>query len=158
MFRLLLTGTLLLGSLPALATSPAEDAIRAVRAASNQAIAARDVEALQATWLPDLHVTASSGKVVQSGREMAASFSQAFADADFITYVREPDLVQLSVGKGYAAERGRWTGRWKEGDKEMLIRGTYLAQWHKIAAGWRIRSELFVALSCDGSRKCRDLP
>ena len=136
----------------------AEDAIRTVRSSSNRAIAKRDVTALAQTWLPDLNVTISSGAVVSSGEEMTRLFDQAFSDPDLITYLRTPSEIRLSPGKTYAAESGDWTGRWREGAGEKVVGGTYLAQWHKVEEGWRIRSELFVALSCEGSEECHELP
>jgi hypothetical protein len=135
-----------------------EDAIRAIRKMSNQALASRDISALKSTWLSTLHITTSSGDVISSGDEMVSAFSEVFSDPNFITYVRTTKDVNLSPGKSYAAESGEWVGRWKDGDGEISISGVYIAQWHKITEGWRIRSELFVALSCEGSEECQSLP
>ena len=43
-------------------------------------------------------------------------------------------------------------------DGEKVVRGPYLAQWQRRDGAWQIRAEVFVALSCEGSRTCRDLP
>lgn len=140
------------------AQDPEEHAIWAVRDSSNKALADHDIDALSVTWLPNLHVTASNGEVIPSGAEMTRLFIESFSDPDFITYKRTPDEIVLSPGKSYAAERGKWIGRWKNGSGEMSIEGIYIAQWHKVESGWRIRSELFVALSCTGSEDCQGLP
>ncbi len=134
----------------------AELAIRAVREASNAAIAQRDLKGLHETWVEDLHVTTSSGDLRQSGQEMEAAFSSRFRDPEFVTYVRTPTTVSISQGGGFAAEQGEWVGTWNRKDGEMSVRGVYLAQWQKRVGAWRIRSEVFVALSCDGSASCAD--
>jgi hypothetical protein len=135
-----------------------EDSIRSVRNLSNTAIRNRDIDSLRGTWLPNLHVTTSIGIVISSAEEMAQLFTESFSDPNFIAYDRTPIEVKLSPGQTYAAERGKWIGSWKNGSGEMSIEGIYLAQWHKVEAGWRIRSELFVALSCDGGETCQSLP
>jgi ketosteroid isomerase-like protein len=136
----------------------AETRIREERARSNDAIARHDLEALEATWVDDLEVTASSGRVVTNGAEMKQLFAGAFSDPQFEVYVRTPEKVQIGPGGGLAAESGEWTGRWKKPDGEMVVRGTYLAQWRKVGDDWRIRSELYVALGCEGSSACSELP
>jgi hypothetical protein len=154
---LVLTGTLLLtGKLSAEQSD--EDIIRSVRAISNQAIKDRDIDALKNTWLANLHVTSSSGAVIQDGDQMATLFREAFTDSKFIIYVRTPVEVNLSPGNMYAAERGGWISRRNSKSGEMVVEGTYLAQWHKVETGWRIRSEVFIALSCVGSKECENLP
>jgi hypothetical protein len=150
--------TLLFAGTSALAQDSELDAILAVRDLSNKALADHDIDRLEGTWLPNLHVTASNGEVIPSGEEMRRLFSESFSDPDFITYTRTPDEVSLSPGKRYAAERGHWIGRWRNEGGEKSVEGIYLAQWHRTESGWRIRSELFVALSCVGSDDCQDLP
>ena len=135
-----------------------KDAIRSVRSISNQAIKERDIDALKNTWLANLHVTASSGTVIQSGDQMATLFNNTFSDANFITYIRTPIEINISPGNTYAAESGNWISRRNSDSGEMMIEGTYLAQWHKVETGWRIRSEVFIALSCEGSKECEKLP
>ncbi len=125
-----------------------EKEIRNIRALSNQAILSRDIEALRNTWVKDLHVTLSSGDVVSSSDEMGKLFTKAFSDPDFFTYRRTPVEINMSSIKKYAAEQGKWLGRWENGSSEISIEGIYMAQWHKVDKGWRIRSELYVALSC----------
>ena len=87
---------------------------------------------------------------------MEAAFSSRFRDPEFVTYVRTPTTVSISQGGGFAAEQGEWVGTWNRKDGEMSVRGVYLAQWQKRVGAWRIRSEVFVALSCDGSASRAD--
>ena len=149
---------LLLSMSPAtlLSQNSSEQAIRAIREASNAAIAGRNLQALGQTWVEDLHVTTSSGDLRQSGEDMEAAFASRFRDPEFVTYVRTPIKVSISQGRSFAAEQGEWVGTWNKPDGQMNIRGVYLAQWQEREGGWRIRSEVFVALSCEGSATCED--
>jgi ketosteroid isomerase-like protein len=131
-----------------------EATIRSIRAASNAAIAGRDLGALRRTVFDDLMVTASSGDVFVGGDAMMERFRASFADPEFVTYVRIPDDIAIGSTGLFAAESGGWTGTWRKPDGEMRIRGSYMAQWQRRNGEWRIRSELFVALSCEGSAAC----
>jgi hypothetical protein len=156
--RVLLALILIATSAMVFAEGPDEDTIRSVRSLSNAAIKNHDIDSLRETWLPHLNVTTASGLVASSAEELAQLFTRSFSDPNFITADRTPIEIRLSPGRTYAAERGEWIGSWKDGTGVMSIEGIYLAQWHKVETGWRIRSELFVALSCDGSEKCQSLP
>ena len=135
-----------------------EEQIRAVRATSNRAIAERDLDALVATWSEDFQATISSGAAVSSRAEMRALFAKAFEDPQLLGYLCTPSRIEVSQGGTFAAESGEWTGRWAMDDGEKVVRGSYLAQWQRRDGAWQIRAEVFVALSCEGSRTCRDLP
>lgn len=156
--RVLLALILIATSATVFAEVPDEDAIRSVRNLSNIAIKNHDIDSLREAWLPHLNVTTASGLVASSAEELAQLFTRSFSDPNFVTAERIPIEIKLSPGKTYAAERGNWIGSWKSGSGVMSIEGIYLAQWHKVEAGWRIRSELFVTLSCDGSENCQSLP
>jgi ketosteroid isomerase-like protein len=139
---------------PATAQEPGADEIRAVRQASNTALAVHDVHALAATWLDDVNVTGSSGAVYVGGAAMAEAFESSFADPEFVTYQRTPDEVAISTGGMFGAESGHWIGIWNKPDGEMRLRGVYLAQWQQHDGNWRVRSEVFIALGCVGSNDC----
>ena len=131
-----------------------EEAIRAVREKSNAAIAAHDVATMGETWVEDFNVSASNGEVFASGQAMAEAFITSFEDPEFVTYRRTPSTISISEGGGFGAESGEWVGTWNKPDGEMNVRGVYLAQWQRQGREWRLRSELFVALSCSGSATC----
>lgn len=128
--------------------------IRALRAQSNRAIAAHDVAAFGQTMLVDVEVTRGSGVHVSGRDSVLASLAAQFTDKAFLEYVREPDSIQVSRVNPLVAEHGHWTGRWRRPDGIQTVRGTYLAMWRRTDAGWKIRSELFVTLSCAGSAAC----
>lgn len=132
----------------------AENQIRAVRAASNRAILARDLPALVKTMLPEMQVTAGSGRHIAGRDSVGALLAKTFADRAFMDYVRTADSVQVSTLNPLAAEHGHWVGRWQRPDGVQVVAGTYLAMWRLTANGWQLRSELFVSLSCTGSNEC----
>lgn len=129
-------------------------AIQSLRAASNQAIQARDLTAFGQTMLPEIDVTRGSGSHISGRDSVLASVAEQFKDANFLGYVRYTDSVQISSTGPLAAERGHWTGRFRRSDGIQTITGVYLSMWRKTDAGWKIRSELFISLGCTGSVEC----
>lgn len=125
-------------------------AIRAARADQNQAIAARDLDRVAALWVDDVQVTAGLGFTLR-GRE---AYRHAFLSDSTMVYRREPENVQVSSNWSIAWESGVWTARRSNQPGPTLLRGRYSAQWFKQDGRWRIRSELFVALECEGEA-CR---
>ena len=128
--------------------------IKAVRAQSNKAILARDLPTLIGTMLPEMQVTAGSSRHIASRDSVQALFAKTFADRAFLEYVRTADSIQVSTLYPLAAEHGHWVGRWQRPDGIQIVKGTYLAMWRRTDAGWKLRSELFVGLSCEGSSEC----
>ncbi len=119
-------------------------AIRAQRTASNQAIAARDAERVVASMMSDVSISVARGPVL-SGREASrAAFAAQFAEHAFVGYVREPDDIVVHDPPTTATERGRWTGRWRQGSVDRVLRGTYQAEWRSTELGWFIQSEVFT--------------
>ncbi|MFD2934331.1 YybH family protein [Spirosoma flavum] len=131
-----------------------EVVIRALRIESNQAIQGRDLTGFGKTMMPDIEVTRGSGSHISGRDSVLASVRVQFKDAAFLGYVRHADSVQISTSSPLAAENGHWTGRFQRPDGIQTITGVYLAMWRKTEAGWKIRSELFVSLSCTGSAAC----
>ena len=130
--------------------------IQALRAESNRAIQRRDLIAFGQTMLPGIEVTRGSGSHVSGRDSVLASVSVQFKDAAFLGYVRHTDRIDVSTMNPLAAEHGHWTGRFQRPDGIQTITGTYLAMWRKTDAGWKIRSELLVSLTCTGSVACRN--
>lgn len=123
-------------------TAPA-DAVRARRKLTNKLIAAHDAARLRPFFASDVKVIVGDGDLILGADAVLQAFAAQFADPAFVAYVRETEDVALDAAGGRAAERGAWTGRWK--DHEM--RGTYLAVWRKVTGQWVIESELYVTLS-----------
>ncbi|MCX6216668.1 nuclear transport factor 2 family protein [Spirosoma sp.] len=128
--------------------------IRALRQQSNLAIEKRDLSGFGETMLPEIDVTRGSGSHVSGRDSVLASVAVQFKDPAFLGYVRMPDSIQVSTSNPLAAEHGHWTGRFQRADGVQTITGSYLSMWRKTGQGWKIRSELFVSLSCTGSVAC----
>jgi ketosteroid isomerase-like protein len=122
-------------------TAP-EDAIRARRRLTNKLIAAHDAARLRPFLAPDIKLIAGDGALITGAAAVVEAFAGQFLDPDFITYVREPDSVELDAAGERAAEAGRWTARYRSGE----MRGTYLAGWRKLTGQWVIESELYITL------------
>ncbi len=131
-----------------------ESQIRENRNASNVAIAAHDTSAIATYWLNDVFVL-TSRNVQNIGREKnAVAFSDEFKTRQDLIYIRTPDRVEVSSPGTMASETGDWIGRWKDGDEEVRITGTYDAKWIKTDGRWLIRAEIYTALTCEGKRYC----
>src|SRR5689334_6824270 len=136
-------------SLPMQNDGMEEIAIRQLRDRSNAAIAGHDVGPAVAILHDRAKIIASDGSLFDGASAMARAFAAAFADPDFVAYVRSP--VSIAVNGSTAAETGNWTGQWRQRE----VRGTYLARWSREGAGWRIVAELFVPLGQSPSLRSR---
>lgn len=121
-----------------------QDAIRAIRAASNSAIAARDVERVVACMLEDVTVAVARGPVLKGREASRKAFAEQFAERAFAGYVRDATDVVIDASGTRATERGNWTGRWRHALREETMRGTYVAEWRHTEFGWFIQSETFT--------------
>ena len=140
------------GGLPR-ATTGEEQRIRESRAASNAAIAARDVPGVLASMSDDIRIIASGGDLLEGKEAVAAAFEGQFTNVGAV-YVRTPLSVEVHESGDRAAESGRWVGTWEALSGPFRTGGSYLADWEREDGAWRIRSELFVALFCEGD-DCR---
>ena len=122
-------------------TGPA-DAILARRRLTNKFIAAHDAARLRPFFAADAKVIVGDGGLILGADEVLRAFAGQFADPDFVTYVREPEGVQVDAAGERAAERGRWTATWTSATSG----GEYLAVWRKDTGQWVIESELYVTL------------
>lgn len=155
----LLVGVLLVTLVtPLLGQSADERAIREAREASNQAIAAHDVDAMAVHWMENFHITTSIS-TQRAGRESnRVDFGEHFRNRPDVIYVRTPGSVEVFSPWGVAAEAGQWTGQWSEAGTVTRLGGSYYAQWRKIEGRWLIQSEVFVPTWCEGSAYCERHP
>ncbi len=140
---------LLAGSGTAQASEDA-DSIRILRAESNQAIAAHDVDALTRFLDDEYVIAASSGDILPGREENAKSWTGHFVEFPDVVYVRTPAEVTISEAYPLAIENGTWVGSMTTEHGKLEKGGQYTAGWRKVAGVWKIRSELFVALYCHG--------
>jgi len=128
-----------------------EESIRSMRAASNKAIEASDIAGFAASLEPGFVVVTGNGSLLTREAYLAA-FAKDFEDPHSVRFERIVDSIEVSSSVPLAAEHGHWVGRVPGGP--AMFRGTYLAMWRKTESGWRLRSELFVSLSCSDAAAC----
>lgn len=121
--------------------------IRALRAESNAAISARDVEAVVALMVEQITVSVAGGPTLVGRDASRVAFVEQFADPAFRGYVREPSTITVHDPAITATEQGRWVGRWQRGFRREELRGLYTAEWElrDAGAGWQLVSEIFVS-------------
>ncbi|MBB6145961.1 ketosteroid isomerase-like protein [Silvibacterium bohemicum] len=152
MMKKLAGAILLFVSVTGFAQTHSEEAeIRTLRVDSNSAIAKGDITAFASSLSDDFVMVRGSGAF-----STRAAYIEAFA-ADFknptaVRYERFTDSVEISSAAPLAAEHGHWIGKFSDG--RAAYGGTYLAMWRHSTGGWKIRSELFVLLSCDDPAVC----
>jgi ketosteroid isomerase-like protein len=130
--------------------------VRSLRAESNAAIAAHDAVRLRKVFADDyLGIVGTTGDLDSGGEATAKSYGDIeFKDASFDRYRRTPDTLQLAESGKRVAESGHWVGIWRKPDGIMRKSGVYLARWVRMDGGWRLKSELFITLECQGSVAC----
>jgi ketosteroid isomerase-like protein len=134
-------------------SAPDEEQIRNLRAQYNGAIAKHDVSSIVSFLDEDYQVTTSLGDLKQDDRgEEAVSWEALIASREDLLYVRAPESIEVSDDYPLAAEVGTWKGSWSTDDGPVRTGGRYAAMWRKVEGAWKVRSELFVALYCEGSR------
>lgn len=137
----------------------AEEAhIRAARAASNAAVARKDVDAIASFWTDGIHVLGSMSLQLSGIEANRRFYTEQFAKRPDTGYVRIPSTVQVMRAWGIAMESGKWLGTWTDPDGPVQVTGRYMAQWLKLESGWRIQGELYVPTSCVGGAYCAEHP
>jgi ketosteroid isomerase-like protein len=125
--------------------TPDQNLIRDIRNASNQAIATGDAANFAASLDEDFVVVTGNGSLLTREAYIAA-FAKDFENSQSIRFERIVDSIEISDLVPLAAEHGHWAGRVLGGP--VLFSGTYLAMWRRTERGWKLRSELFIALAC----------
>ena len=149
--RLVLTALVLaLVVTTAWAADDVED-IQTIRMKSNDAIARHDVDALQSYLDEDFVITISTGAIERSRDEHGNSFAAHFEEYPDVVYVRTPSEITLSKAYSLAIEHGTWVGSRTTENGKLENGGQYTAAWRKTDGVWRIYSELFVGLYCNGA-------
>lgn len=146
-------GVLILAlALVAAAPSDPEAQIRAVRAENNAALARHDTVAERRAYVPGYTlIRGFAGTVVEGADRVAADLEATdLKDPTYIAYHRTPDRIRIASDGQRAAEWGHWEGRWRAPARVTRRSGEYLAVWVPTHDGWRLRSESFVALGCEG--------
>jgi len=129
---------------------PDEDAIRDARLRYNTAIQRQDVEGIVSFFDDEYQVTTSLGELLQGPEGEAAAWQALFDSRRDLSYVRSTETIEVSGRYPLAAETGTWVGTWLTGRGPVRTGGHFSAMWRKVDGTWKVRSELFVAMYCDG--------
>ncbi|MDO9439609.1 MAG: DUF4440 domain-containing protein [Beijerinckiaceae bacterium] len=135
-----------------------EEHIRAARAASNAAILRKDVDAIASFWTDEVHVLGSMSLQLSGVEANRRFYETQFAEHPDTTYTRTPSTVHVMAAWKVALESGEWVATWTAPDGPMRINGSYVAQWLRSEAGWRIQGELYVPTTCSGGAYCERHP
>jgi ketosteroid isomerase-like protein len=130
---------------------PDQYQIRSLRAQSNQAIARQDVPGIVSFLDNEFQITTGNGRLLSGRAGMERAFVEQFAQFEDAAYVRTPESVEVASSAPFASEAGTWVGSWTAPDGVVRTGGSYAAYWRKVGGTWRIRSELFVTLFCEGA-------
>jgi ketosteroid isomerase-like protein len=117
--------------------------VRALRAASNAAIAACDADRVVSFMDAGIVVVVAGGAVLDSIEANRCAFATQMRDPAFGGYLRTPSAIEIQHAPLRANEQGRWVGRWRVRRSFHEQRGTYTAEWQMTALGWRIVTETF---------------
>ena len=124
--------------------------IAAARAEFNQALAARDLDAVAGVLSEDCTLTPGDDAELIIGRvAQLDAWRSLFAQAPDVTYLRLPRRIDVSEDGDLAAEIGTWTGAWSSQGLSARYSGRYFAKWRLEGDVWRITAEVFVTLSRD---------
>jgi ketosteroid isomerase-like protein len=135
---------------PAVSADSDVEAIRTARMQYNEAIAQHDAGAMQSFLEEDYVVTISTGYIQRSRDEYVSSFATHFQRYPDVVYVRTPSEITLSDAYPLAIEHGTWVGSRTDENGKLENGGQYAAAWRKTDGTWRVYSELFVGLYCQG--------
>lgn len=125
--------------------------IRALRAASNRAIAAHDMAAFTPVFADDAVFVWSNGATSVGKTGLIQRFAPDFADPAFDRYVRSPSRVAVAANGVRAVEHGTWTALKHDASGVTRYGGDYSAHWVRRDGAWKIQGELYVKLRCEGS-------
>ncbi len=129
----------------------AELEIRTARAAQTKAMADGDFDTAASIWTEDVTVRRALGQAITNRSEYYGMLLSTSSDQNPVIYQRVAVTVDVSDRWPLAYEEGRWSGHIGDADGEPVIAGRYAAQWVKRDGRWFIRSEVFVALTCEGA-------
>lgn len=125
--------------------------VRNARAEYNDAIERHNVPAIVSFYDSEYQITTSLGDLSMDVDAEAEGWRQLIASRKDLLYVRSPESIEISRDYPLAAESGTWVGTWSTSEGAVRTGGHYSAMWRQVDGEWKVRSELFVALYCDGT-------
>ena len=129
-----------------------KEEIASIRAASNAAIRRHDTEGIVTSLDDQYQINTGSGMLFHGDpKTEKENWADHFSQLDDVVYVRTPTRIEVSTYLPRAAEFGDWVGNWTTGKGPIEVGGSYSASWRKVDGIWKIQSEIFVTLFCNGA-------
>jgi ketosteroid isomerase-like protein len=127
--------------------------LRRLRSENNQAMAARDLTKTMAIAADDYVLVGGNDGVHRSKADMQQVWANDFADPKGLPCVRHPDRFEIGGYGGVlrAAETGSWACPEATSQGEARLSGRYFAHWSKKSGGWKVVSDNYVTLGCQGT-------
>ncbi len=132
--------------------------IRSIRQSFNRSIAIHDSTHLSDFFTQDYTVISSRSHEAHGIPEEIQMLANEYRTKPDVNYIRTPDQIDVNPEWNMAAESGHWVGTWSDSTGKVIISGSYYAKWHKLNGKWKIRSEVFTPLHCEGSKYCEQAP
>ena len=120
-------------------------AILSLRAEHNRAIKTGDVETFLKIAADDYVSIFGHSGIIRSKDELRRRWTERPQQC-----TRSPSRVDIGRvdSQTRAAEHGNW--RCDERNPERVYSGSYFAHWSKTRDGWRVVSDTYVSLKCNG--------
>lgn len=125
-------------------------AIHKARKAQSKALADENILLVASFWTDDITIRRALGSAITGKAEAITAITPQGDPATRILFQRKAVDIRVSSNWPLAYEDGTWTGQVGGVHGPVVIKGRYGAQWVKRNGNWFIRSEVFVALTCDG--------
>lgn len=121
-------------------TASDRELIMEVRARSNAAFRAQDVDAIAMTYSKNIFITGGDGSQLMGAKNIKKLLAGLFEKNPGLYYVRTTTTLKVSEVADRAWEQGTWQ------EVPGTRGGAYAAHWIKEAGQWRLLSQTFVTL------------
>jgi ketosteroid isomerase-like protein len=124
--------------------------VRSLRQAFNQAIANKDIKAIENVLHENVVlITGTDSDLYHGMNAQLEIWRDDFASPNRAVYVRTPQCIRVSPVAPVALEYGTWRGE-RETSAGDFAAGSYAAKWREHNDRWRLESEIFTTEACGG--------
>ncbi len=127
-----------------------EGQITFARLDQNTAIESGDLARVATYWTEDVVLVSSLRPLIIGPKDYQAIFKIQPDGSTPLLYRRDTSKVEVSKHWPLAHEEGTWVAIDKNSSAQPAVWGRYSAQWVKRNGRWKIKGEVFVALTCTG--------
>ena len=135
-----------------------QKAIRAARAANNEALKEQDAQGVAEDYLEDFFILTSTNGLFTGKQRVEEIYQLVFDTREDVLFVRTPTAITVNNDWNMASENGNWIGTWIVDSEDIEVGGDYYAKWHKIDGVWKMRCEVYTQFDCEGEVVCNNKP